>query len=150
VPGREHVEQAMLVRWLSLHPAWRDVPWFAVPNAARRGPAVAAMMKREGLRAGTPDLVVPVSVGRYGALFVEMKAAGGSLSDAQHVVLPALARAGNAVVVARGFEAAQAALEAYRLDRLVRAAREVARGVTRGYPPWWVVPADATDATPPR
>lgn len=54
--------------------------YFAVPNAAKRGPALAAKLKREGLRAGVPDLVV-LTFGR--ATFLELKAGKNDLQDNQ-------------------------------------------------------------------
>lgn len=54
--------------------------YFAVPNAARRSPALAAKLKREGLRAGVPDLVV-LTFGR--ATFLELKAGKNDLQKSQ-------------------------------------------------------------------
>jgi hypothetical protein len=117
----EHREQAMVVQYLSLDPFWRDVPWFAVPNAARRGPALAAMMKREGLRAGIADLVFPVACGGAHGLFIEMKKPRPEKSQVtreQRDFLWSVARMGYVSVVARGSAAAIEALRQYQRGKL--------------------------------
>lgn len=71
----EHAEQALVVAWARVNEArWPELALlFAVPNAAKRGKAVAAMMKREGLVAGVPDMVLPVARAAFHGLFIEMK-----------------------------------------------------------------------------
>lgn len=81
----EHQEQAAVVAWAKLreerYPALRLL--FAVPNAGRRSYAAAAAMKSEGLRAGVPDMLLPVPCGGYSGLAIEMKVKGGRVSDEQ-------------------------------------------------------------------
>lgn len=114
----EHHEQAMLVQWLSVHPDWRDVPWFAVPNGLRSSSRVAAARaKAEGMRAGVPDLVVPLVAHGMPGLYVELKAPypeEWKISPAQRAMQQALAAQGYVVAVARGFVDAKLALEQYR------------------------------------
>lgn len=73
---REHEEQATVVAWARLHEHIepRLCLLFAVPNAARRGPRLAARLKREGMRAGVSDLIL-LAPGRDNAHFaaIEMK-----------------------------------------------------------------------------
>ena len=148
---REHVEQRLLVQWLRVHPVWSRIPWFAVPNAAKRGRILAARMKSEGMRAGVPDLVLPLAAGGFHGLYVELKAAVGDpweLSAGQHATLPALARQGYAVVVARGFAAARDALEAYRAGMVGPAAAAERHRARPRVPAWWLVAPDARDAGP--
>ena len=58
---------------------------FHIPNGGYRNKITAARMAREGVKAGVPDLFLPVS--RYGkhGLFIEMKRKkGGRVRDEQY------------------------------------------------------------------
>ena len=82
----EHQEQAAFVAWCDLHPIAKHI--FAIPNGANKSPAARMKFKREGLRAGVPDLFLPVrrndgpEVSRFG-LFIEMKRKGEKPSLSQ-------------------------------------------------------------------
>lgn len=65
----EHDQQVAVVDWCDV----QGIPVFAIPNAARRSHQLAAYMKAEGLKAGVPDLFIPVPKGEYAGLFIEMK-----------------------------------------------------------------------------
>jgi len=56
---------------------------FAIPNGGHRHPAVAAKLKAEGVRAGVPDLMLPVARQGYHGLFVELKCGPNKPSEAQ-------------------------------------------------------------------
>ena len=82
----EHDEQVALFREMHLRgctdPRWRQA--FAIPNGGLRSKKTAARLKAEGVKAGVPDIFLPVSVGIWSGLFVEMKRTkGGRLSDEQ-------------------------------------------------------------------
>jgi hypothetical protein len=80
---------------------------FAIPNGANKSPASAAKFKREGLRAGFPDLGLPYQNGRYAGLWVEMKRQRGSkTSDEQKEWKEKLEREGYAHVYAYGADEA--------------------------------------------
>lgn len=55
----------------------------AIPNGGSRGAIEAANLKRSGVRPGAEDLLLTVPRGTYHGCFIEMKTAGGSISDAQ-------------------------------------------------------------------
>ena len=108
----EHDEQVALVEWMDwAHP---KVPYFATPNGGHRHPAVAAKLKAEGVKAGVPDLCIPVARGGFHGFFLELKRAkGGKLSDDQKAWITELLAQGYEVKVCAGFEAAKAAIEEY-------------------------------------
>lgn len=102
----EAQEQAVVVEWAKL----RGLPLFHIPNGGSRDPREARNLKLQGVRAGVPDLFLPVArKGRHG-LFIEMKREkGGTVSKAQREWLELLGREGYAAEVCRG------AMEAIRL-----------------------------------
>lgn len=56
---------------------------FAVPNAAKRNPPLAAYLVAEGLTAGVPDVIVPMPRRGYHAAFIENKIGNNKMSPAQ-------------------------------------------------------------------
>ena len=76
----EHDEQVALFAWadanLSKHPELALL--HATPNGGMRHIAVAAKLKAEGLRAGYPDISLPVARGRWHSLHIELKRADRS------------------------------------------------------------------------
>ena len=82
----EHQHQVAVCDW------WRDecvkyrlpeFALFAVPNAGKRSPYSAELMKREGLRPGAPDMILAVPNKRYAGCFLEMKVAPNKQTDDQ-------------------------------------------------------------------
>ena len=78
-------EQAALFAWARLaekqHPELALL--FHVPNGGRRDVIEAAHLKAQGVRAGVPDLCLPVARGGYHGLYIELKAARGRVQDTQ-------------------------------------------------------------------
>lgn len=113
----EDQEQAALVEHLEVaHKSWL---FFAIPNGGQRHPAVAAQLKRAGVKAGVPDLFFPSVVKPYHGLFVEMKRAdGGKKRDNQTEWHLNLARAGYAVGICHGAPEALDFIAAYHTNRL--------------------------------
>lgn len=119
-PGRranpEHVEQSMLIRWAEI--AATRTPelglLYAIPNGGHRHPAVAGKLKAEGVRAGVPDLCLPVARGPYHSLYIEMKAGPTSRVQPNQAAWHEKLRAqGHAVRVCYGWDAARASIEQY-------------------------------------
>jgi hypothetical protein len=73
--GSEHQTQSAYIDWVRLHehkyPELKLL--YAIPNGALRNPRLAQWMLDEGLRAGVPDICLPVARGRYIALRLEFK-----------------------------------------------------------------------------
>lgn len=79
---------------------------FHVPNGGARGKSTGARLKLEGVKAGVPDLCLPVPSRGYHGLWIELKAEGGRTSPAQDDWLAFLKAQGYMAVVAVGAPAA--------------------------------------------
>lgn len=56
---------------------------FHVPNGGKRQAREAARLKAQGVKAGVNDLVLPIAVGGYGGLWIELKWGKNQLTMAQ-------------------------------------------------------------------
>lgn len=113
----EHAEQVAFIHWADAYFNNRDCFVFAIPNGGLRNKMVAIKMKAEGVRAGVPDLFLPLPKGKYHGLFIEMKRLkGGGLTDPQKEKIPLLESCGFKVAVCRGWEAAREAVLEYDKD----------------------------------
>ena len=113
---KEGQEQAALMSWAQMQ-SWR---WpelallFHIPNGGGRSKAEAGRFKAEGVKAGVPDLFLPVSRDGYHGLFIELKRqAGGRVSDEQKEWIQELRDQGYRVEVCKGWEAAAGVLKNY-------------------------------------
>ena len=97
----EHEEQVALFQWAAANEEEHEELklLFAVPNGGYRPMATAAQLKAEGVRAGVPDVCLPVARGRFHSLWIEMKRKPNTTSDAQRAWLDALRRYGHCAVV---------------------------------------------------
>ena len=95
----EHEEQVAFVNWFKA--TYKDMIIFAVPNGGTRSTIQASRLKKEGVMAGIPDLVV---VGKDLIIFVEMKMQkGGILSKVQKQRIEQIESLGHSVIVGYGF-----------------------------------------------
>jgi hypothetical protein len=112
----EHKHQAALIRWSNIKALtdWRFGLLYAIPNAGKRSRFMAARAKAEGLRAGMPDLCLPIHTKNYGALYIEMKErVAGRLESHQQVMHRMLRESGNYVIVCMSWDDAKSAIEEY-------------------------------------
>ncbi len=79
---------------------------FAIPNGGRRDAVTGAKLKAEGVKAGVPDLFLPVPSGPFYGLFIEMKIPGNRVSREQAQWLRQLSASGYRAEVCYGWEAA--------------------------------------------
>ncbi|MBE7042939.1 MAG: VRR-NUC domain-containing protein [Ruminococcaceae bacterium] len=86
---------------------------FHVPNGGYRSKATAGRMKAEGVKAGVPDLFLPVAKQGYHGLFIEMKAGKNKPTAHQMQWLEHLSQQGYLAVVCYGWEDAAKALTEY-------------------------------------
>ena len=90
---------------------------FHVPNGGRRNVIEAQRMKREGVKAGVPDYLLPWRVGdRVGVAF-ELKSLTGRITNDQVWWLSHYANQGWLSFIARDWQVAASTLENYLLDR---------------------------------
>ena len=73
----EAEEQCKLMAWAE-YCVWAGVYpelalLFAIPNGGKRNAAEAAHLKRQGVKAGVPDLCLAVPRGAYHGLYIELK-----------------------------------------------------------------------------
>lgn len=122
----EDTEQIQLMNWCRWK-ANQGGMWemldllYHVPNGGRRGKAEASIFKAMGVKAGVPDLFLPVPMvlqseeyaqNTHG-LYIEMKAQGGRLHPSQKEWLQKLRSMGYCCRVCFGCEEAERVLEDY-------------------------------------
>jgi len=56
---------------------------FAIPNGGRRHIVTALKMKKEGVKRGVPDIMIPIVKGNSPGMFIETKAPDGKESKSQ-------------------------------------------------------------------
>ena len=86
---------------------------YHIPNGGSRNKAEAANLKRQGVKAGISDLVLPVARSGYHGLYVELKAPGGKLEQSQIDFIQAVEAQGYFAGVCVGWQAAVQTLSAY-------------------------------------
>lgn len=120
--GTEHGHQAALMQWVALEgqDLYENLKWiYAVPNGGDRQAHVGASMAAEGVKRGVPDLCLPVPVGRYAGLYIEMKIPSrerelnGGLSERQVDWCDFLSGQHYAVAVCYGWESAKKTIRCY-------------------------------------
>lgn len=80
---------------------------YHVPNGGSRHKAEAGRLRAEGVKAGVPDLCLPVARGQYHGLYIELKRQrGGRTSDHQSEWLDALSAQGYKAALCYGWEQA--------------------------------------------
>lgn len=111
----EAEEQAALFQWAKL--AEGSMPQlrllFAIPNGGSRHRLEAANLKRQGLKAGVPDICLAYPKGVYHGLYIELKVGKNKPSQAQKEWLARLNSAGYMAVVCYGFQQAKETIEKY-------------------------------------
>lgn len=119
----EHQEQVALMKWIEIfsrfYPCLSLI--FAVPNGGKRHPKTAKNLKAEGVKAGVPDLFLPVAKGLSHGLFIEMKKVSakpkrggkGGVRDNQREWIEALRGQGYSVEICYGMDEARTVITNY-------------------------------------
>ena len=92
----EHQIQAAFFEWVEIQAQTRLIfgNIFAIPNGAYKSYKQALKFKREGLKAGVPDVFCAIPSGPWHGLFIEFKKPGGKLSPQQRTWADRLACTG--------------------------------------------------------
>ena len=105
----ESQEQQMLFEWSALMAA--KIPELAelwhCPNGGHRNKVAAARLRREGVKAGIPDIFLLVPRNGFHGLAIELKAKGKKPTKSQEWWLERLGKNGYLAVVCHGFEDAK-------------------------------------------
>ena len=111
----EAQEQIALIQWANLQSG--KYPELAllyhIPNGGSRHPAEAARLKQQGVKAGVPDLCLPVARGGYNGLYIELKTGRNKPTSLQKEWLSWLNQQGYRAVVCWGWQAAKDEIMAY-------------------------------------
>lgn len=111
----EASEQITLIRWCELqkgkYPELGLI--FHVPNGGTRNKFEAANLKKQGVKAGVPDLFLPVVRGKYHGLFIELKYGKNKATEKQKEWIEKLNKQGYYAVVCTGFEEAKKVIQEY-------------------------------------
>lgn len=105
----EATEQEAVVEFCE----WQGITIFAIPNGGSRNKLEAANLKRQGVKAGVPDLCVPVARRGFHGLFIEMKYGKNKTTPKQDEWLETLNRAGYLAKVCNGYDEAIKLLKYY-------------------------------------
>ncbi len=111
----ESEEQIALFEWAALsrgkYPA---LEWlFHIPNGGQRSITTAKRLKAEGVKAGVPDICLPVARGDYHGLFIELKAGKNKATENQERWIAALTANGYKTAVCHGWTAAKDTIVSY-------------------------------------
>lgn len=88
---------------------------FHVENERKCTPAQGARRKRKGVRAGIPDIIVPIPRGKYCGLVIELKTKNGKISKEQKEMLTLYEQLGHCIAILYSAEEAITFLKWYIL-----------------------------------
>lgn len=89
----EAQEQIVVVQYCDL----KRIPIFHIPNGGSRNAIEAKNLKKQGVRPGVPDLMLPVAKQGYHGLFIEMKVGYNKPTDNQKKWIELLSKNGYLV-----------------------------------------------------
>ena len=112
----EEQEQAAVFQWAALME--NQLPELEllhhIPNGGLRSKTEAVRFKRTGVKAGIPDICLPVARGAWHGLYIELKRKdGGKLSSAQALMMSKLISQNYFAVCCHGAEDACAVIYEY-------------------------------------
>ena len=86
---------------------------YHIPNGGKRDAKTAIALKRQGVKAGVPDLHLPVARGGYHGLYIELKVGKNKATELQKEWIADLTQQGYLAVVCYGWQEAAEQLVNY-------------------------------------
>ena len=87
MPQSEHQLQSACIKWFDLQYPHLSRCLFAIPNGGQRHPAVAAKLKKEGVRSGVADLFLMIPSTNmddfHHGVFIELKVGRNKQTETQ-------------------------------------------------------------------
>jgi hypothetical protein len=84
-----------------------------IPNGGKRDAKTAVALKRQGVKAGVPDICLPAPRGEYHGLYIELKAGKNKTTEKQSHWLEYLHDHGYYTAICYGWELAAELIERY-------------------------------------
>lgn len=111
----EQDEQEAVMKWAAHHTGrYPELELlFHIPNGGKRDKFVAFQLKRAGVKAGVPDLCLPVARDGYHGLFIELKYGRNTTTTKQDGWLEQLHEQGYMAVTCWGWQEAVDVLKDY-------------------------------------
>jgi VRR-NUC domain. len=112
----EAEEQENYFSWIALNTLREPCLALAYhpPNGGSRHKLEAIKLKRQGVKKGVPDIVLPASSGEYHGLYIELKRLeGGKVSEDQKKFINGLKKEMYFVTVCKGWKEAAKVTKAY-------------------------------------
>lgn len=112
----ESQQQQLLFEWAALSAGrWPELAlMYHIPNGGSRSKSEAGRFRAEGVKAGVPDICLPVARGGYHGLYIELKRVkGGRVSPAQQGWIAALRDQGYCTCVCKGWDDAAHVIKKY-------------------------------------
>ena len=111
----EATEQEALITWCRIfenrYPELKMI--YHIPNGGSRNRLEAANLKRQGVKAGVPDLCLPVPKDGYHGLYIEMKYGKNKTTGNQEEWLESLRQYGYKTAVCYGEDEARETIKQY-------------------------------------
>lgn len=111
----ESVEQTCLFRWAEFEKgAYPELSlMYHIPNGGSRNKIEAANLKKQGVKAGVPDICLPVSRSGYHGMYIELKAGNNKTTEKQDEWLEDLSEQGYYTTVCYGWAEASEVILKY-------------------------------------
>lgn len=113
----EAQHQQYIFKWAAQPSIREKYPCLAllhhIPNGGTRDVREGAQFKRQGVKSGVPDLHLPIAVGKWHSLYIELKVENGTPSDNQAWWITKLNDNGNYAVICYGWKSAVDVIQRY-------------------------------------
>ena len=108
--------QAGCIQWFDSQYNKYSPLLYHIPNGGKRNVREAARLKKQGVRAGIPDLFLAMANSKHYGLYIEMKALKGVLTDKQKYYIPILQGENYRVEVCRSLDEFMSVINEYVKD----------------------------------